>query len=168
MTVLCVSTEPILLGKHESRILLLADTQTLSSKHRVAWSLKYTLPAPSGTNTTRRFSAIPRGYRPCGFRLWKVQFDTSSHSVTTTTTLLPKLDFLALSDHVTQYEPVRAQSLDLQIPEALQNWLYSGLREFMIEIICICQEIAKWLSLYPWTLLLQRNSHTTICVFASK
>ena len=45
---------------------LLADTQTRSSKNRVTWTLKFTLPAPAADGTTRRFSAVPRGYGPSG------------------------------------------------------------------------------------------------------
>ena len=42
------------------------------------------------------------------------------------TTLLPNSDFLSLPDHVTQYGPVRAQTLGLYIPESIQQWLLSG------------------------------------------
>ena len=42
------------------------------------------------------------------------------------TTLLPNSDFLALSDHVTQYGPVRAQTLGLYIPDSIKEWLLSG------------------------------------------
>ena len=45
---------------------LLANTQTRSSKNRVTWTLKFTLPAPADEGTTRRFSAVPRGYGPSG------------------------------------------------------------------------------------------------------
>ena len=41
---------------------LLANTQTRSSKNRVTWTLKFTLPTPAEAGTTRRFSAVPRGY----------------------------------------------------------------------------------------------------------
>ena len=42
------------------------------------------------------------------------------------TTLLPNSDFLSLPDHVTQYAPVRAQTLGLYIPESIQQWLLAG------------------------------------------
>ena len=42
------------------------------------------------------------------------------------TTLLPNSDFLALPDHVTQYGPVRAQTLGLYIPDSIKEWLLSG------------------------------------------
>ena len=45
---------------------LLADTQTRSSKNRVTWILKFTLPARAVAGATRRFSAVPRGYGPTG------------------------------------------------------------------------------------------------------
>ena len=45
---------------------LLANTQTRSSKNRVTWTLKFALPAPADEGTTRRFSAVPRGYGPSG------------------------------------------------------------------------------------------------------
>ena len=45
---------------------LLANTQTRSTKNRVAWTLKFTLPSPAADGTTRRFSAVPRGYGPSG------------------------------------------------------------------------------------------------------
>ena len=35
-------------------------------------------------------------------------------------------DFLALPDHVTQYGPVRAQTLGLYIPDSIKEWLLSG------------------------------------------
>ena len=43
-----------------------ANTQTRSSKNRLTWTLKFTLPAPAADGTTRRFSAVPRGYGPSG------------------------------------------------------------------------------------------------------
>ena len=42
------------------------------------------------------------------------------------TTLLPNSDFLSLPDHVTQYGPVRAQTLGLHIPDSIKVWLLSG------------------------------------------
>ena len=45
---------------------LLANTQTRSSKNRVTWTLKFTLPVPAKQGTTRRFSAVLRGYGPSG------------------------------------------------------------------------------------------------------
>ena len=45
---------------------LLANTQVRSSKNRVAWTLKFTLPTPAEEGTTRRFSAVPKGYGPSG------------------------------------------------------------------------------------------------------
>ena len=42
------------------------------------------------------------------------------------TTLLPNSDFLSLPDHVTQYGPVRAQTLGLYIPDSIRAWLLSG------------------------------------------
>ena len=35
-------------------------------------------------------------------------------------------DFLSLPDHVTQYGPVRAQTLGLYIPDSIRAWLLSG------------------------------------------
>ena len=107
---------------------LLADTQTKSSKNRVAWFLKISLPAPSGTGTTRRFSAVPRGYGPCGSQALEgtVRFAAPFSYQHAATTLLPDSDILALPDHVFQYGPVRPQTLSLQVPEAIQRWLNSG------------------------------------------
>ena len=107
---------------------LLADTQTKSSKNRVTWSLKFSLPAPSGTGTTRRFSSVPRGYGPCGSQALEgaVRFAAPFSYQHAATTLLPDSDILALPDHVSQYGPVRAQSLGLQVPDAIQRWLNSG------------------------------------------
>ena len=36
------------------------------AKNRVAWTLKFTLPTPAEESTTRRFSAVPKGYGPSG------------------------------------------------------------------------------------------------------
>ena len=52
--------------KYCKTIPLLANTQTRSSKNRVTWTLKFTLPAPAEEGTTRRFSAVPGGYGPSG------------------------------------------------------------------------------------------------------
>ena len=43
---------------------LFANTQTRSSKNRVTWTLKFTLPAPAAEGATRRFSTVPRRYGP--------------------------------------------------------------------------------------------------------
>ena len=40
--------------------------------------------------------------------------------------LLSNSDFLSLPDHVTQYGPVRAQTLGLHIPDSIKVWLLSG------------------------------------------
>ena len=107
---------------------LLANTQTRSSKNRVTWTLKFTLPAPAVEGTTRRFSAVPRGYGPSGAHAlegavrYAYPFDYQHEA----TTLLPNSDFLALPDHVTQYGPVRAQTLGLFIPDSIKEWLLSG------------------------------------------
>ena len=42
------------------------------------------------------------------------------------TTLLPNSDFLFSPDHVTRYDPVRAQTLGLHIPDSIKKWLLSG------------------------------------------
>eukprot|EP00434_Breviolum_minutum_P044361 symbB.v1.2.039612.t1/scaffold6681.1/size16222/1 len=107
---------------------LLANTQTRSSKNRVTWTLKFTLPTPAEAGTTRRFSAVPRGYGPSGAHAlegavrYAYPFDYQHEA----TTLLPNSDFLSLPDHVTQYGPVRAQTLGLHIPESIKAWLLSG------------------------------------------
>ena len=107
---------------------LLANTQTRSSKNRVTWTLKFTLPPPAEAGTTRRFSAVPRGYGPSGAHAlegavrYAYPFDYQHEA----TTLLPDSDFLSLPDHVTQYGPVRAQTLGLHIPESVKAWLLSG------------------------------------------
>ena len=107
---------------------LLANTQTRSSKNRVTWTLKFTLPPPAEAGTTRRFSAVPRGYGPSGAHAlegavrYAYPFDYQHEA----TTLLPDSDFLSLPDHVTQYGPVRAQTLGLHIPESIKAWLLSG------------------------------------------
>ena len=107
---------------------LLANTQTRSSKNRVTWTLKFTLPQPAEAGTTRRFSAVPRGYGPSGAHAlegavrYAYPFDYQHEA----TTLLPDSDFLSLPDHVTQYGPVRAQTLGLHIPESIKAWLLSG------------------------------------------
>eukprot|EP00434_Breviolum_minutum_P014146 symbB.v1.2.012473.t2/scaffold861.1/size176854/3 len=107
---------------------LLADTQTRSSKNRVTWILKFTLPAPSVAGATRRFSAVPRGYGPSGAQALEgaVRYAYPFNYQHEATTLLPNSDFLSLPDHVTQYGPVRAQTLGLYIPESIQQWLLSG------------------------------------------
>ena len=82
---------------------LLANTQTRSSKNRVTWTLKFTLPVPADAGTTRRFSAVPRGYGPSGAHAlegavrYAYPFDYQHEA----TTLLPNTDFLSLPDHVT-------------------------------------------------------------------
>ena len=107
---------------------LLANTQTRSSKNRVTWTLKFTLPAPATEGATRRFSAVPRGYGPSGAHAlegavrYAYPFDYQHEA----TTLLPNSDFLSLPDHVTQYGPVRAQTLGLYIPDSIREWLLSG------------------------------------------
>ena len=86
---------------------LLANTQTRSSKNRVTWTLKFTLPAPAAEGATRRFSAVPRGYGPSG-----------AHALEGAVRYVP--------DHVTRYGPVRAQTLGLHTPESIRQWLLSG------------------------------------------
>ena len=104
---------------------LLANTQTRSSKNRVTWTLKFTLPTPAEAGTTRRFSAVPRGYGPSGAHAlegavrYAYPFDYQYEA----TTLLPDSDFLSLPDHVTQYGPVRAQTLGLHMPPHLLHHL---------------------------------------------
>ena len=107
---------------------LLADTQTRSSKHRVTWILKFTLLAPSVAGATRRFSAVPRGYGPSGAQALEgaVRYAYPFNYQHEATTLLPNSDFLSLPDHVTQYGPVRAQTLGLYIPESIRHRLLSG------------------------------------------
>ena len=96
---------------------LLANTQTRSSKNRVTWTLKFTLSPPAEAGTTRRFSAVPRGYGPSGAHAlegavrYAYPFDHQHEA----TTLLSDSNFLSLPDHVTQYGPVRAQTLGLHI-----------------------------------------------------
>ena len=107
---------------------LLANTQARPSKNRVTWTLKFTLPSPAAEGATRRFSAVPRGYGPSGAQAlegavrYAYPFDYQHEA----TTLLPNSDFLSLPDHVTQYGPVRAQTLGLYIPETIRKWLLSG------------------------------------------
>ena len=105
---------------------LLADTQTRSSKNRVSWTLKFTLPAPAADGTTRRFSAVPRGYGPSSARaLEGVRYACPFDYQHEATTLLSNSAFLSLPDHVTQYGPVRAQTLGLYIPDSIGAWLLS-------------------------------------------
>ena len=107
---------------------LLANTQVRSSKNRVAWTLKFTLPTPAEEGTTRRFSAVPRGYGPSGAQALEgaVRYARPFDYQHEATTLLPNSDFLSLPDHVTQYGPVRAQTLGLHIPDSIKVWLLSG------------------------------------------
>ena len=107
---------------------LLANTQVRSSKNRVAWTLKFTLPTPAEEGTTRRFSAVPRGYGPSGAQALEgaVRYARPFDYQHEATTLLPNSDFLSLPDHVTQYGPVRAQTLGLHIPDSIKEWLLSG------------------------------------------
>ena len=87
-------------------------------QNRVVWSLKFPLPAPSDTVLPARFSAVPRGYGPCGFQALDCGFQALEGAVRyasafnynhCATTLLPNSDFLL--DHVIQCGPVRAQTL---------------------------------------------------------
>ena len=84
--------------------------------------------ARRGEHYTRRFSAVPKGYGPSGAHAlegavrYAYPFDYQHEA----TTLLPNSDFLALPDHVTQYGPVRAQTLGLYIPDSIKEWLLSG------------------------------------------
>ena len=78
-------------------ISLLANTQVRSSKNRVAWTLKFTLPTPAEESTTRRFSAVPKGYGPSraqaleGAVRYARPFDDQHEA----TTLLSNSDFLS-------------------------------------------------------------------------
>ena len=107
---------------------LLANTQVRSSKNRVAWTLKFTLPTPAEEGTTRRFSAVPKGCGPSGAQALEgaVRYARPFDYQHEATTLLPNSDFLSLPDHVTQYGPVRAQTLGLHIPDSIKAWLLSG------------------------------------------
>ena len=93
---------------------LLANTQTRSSKNRVTWTLKFTLPAPAAEGATRRFSAVPREYGPSGAHAlegavrYAYPFDYQHEA----TTLLPNSDFLSLPDHVTQYGQLDAAATE--------------------------------------------------------
>ena len=80
----------------------LADTQTRSSKNRVTWILKFTLPALAVAGATRRFSAVPRGYGPSGAQAleWAVRYAYPFKYQHEATTLLPNSAFLSLPDHV--------------------------------------------------------------------
>ena len=72
--------------------------------------------------------AVPRGYGLSGAHAlegavrYAYPFDYQHEA----TTLLPNSDFLSLPDHVTQYGPVRAQTLGLYIPDSIKEWLLSG------------------------------------------
>ena len=96
-------------------ISLLANTQVRSSKNRVAWTLKFTLSTPAEKDTTRRFSAVPRGYGPSGAQAlegavrYARPFDCQHEAIT----LLSNSDFLFLPDHVAQYGSVRTKTLGL-------------------------------------------------------
>ena len=110
-------------------ISLLANAQVRSSKNRVAWTLKFTLPTPAEKSTTRRFSAVPRGYGPSGAQALEEEavryarpFDYQHEA----TSLLSNSDFLSLPDHGTQYDPVRAETLGLHISDSIKVWLLSG------------------------------------------
>ena len=103
---------------------LLANSQVRSSKNRIAWTLKFTLPTPAEKDTTRRFSAVPSGAQALeGAVRYARPFDYHHEA----TTLLSNSDFLSLSDHVTQYDPVRAQTLGLHILDSIKEWLLSGI-----------------------------------------
>ena len=108
-------------------ISLLANTQVRSSKNRVAWTLKFTFPTSAEKNTTRRFSAVPRGYGSSGTLEEAVQYARPFDYQHEATTLLSNSNFLSLSNHVTQYDPVRAQTLGLHIPDSIKIWLLSGI-----------------------------------------
>ena len=93
------------------------------SKNRVAWTLKFTLPTPAEKDTTRRFSAVPREYGPSGAQALEetVRYARPFDYQHEATTLLSNSDFLSLPDHVTQYGPVRTQTLELHIPDSLRS-----------------------------------------------
>ena len=77
---------------------LLANAQTRSSKNRVTWTLKFTLPAPADEGTTRRFFCSSQrvaqaAHMPLeGAVRYAYPFDNQHEA----TTLLPNSDFLSL------------------------------------------------------------------------
>ena len=91
----------------------------------MAWTLKFTLPTPAEESTTCRFSAVPREYGPSGAQALEeaVRYTRPFDYQHEATTLLSNSDFLFLPDHVTQYGPVRAQTLGLHIPDSIKKWL---------------------------------------------
>ena len=105
---------------------LLANTQTRSSKNRVTWTLKFTLPAPAEEGTTRRFSAVPRGMAQAGHMPLKGR--CVMHTPSTTNMKRPHFSLTLTSSPclITQYGPVRTQTLGLFIPDSIKEWLLSG------------------------------------------
>ena len=105
-------------------------------------------PGTSKKGTTYRFSAVPRGYSPSGAHAleeavrYAYLFDYQHEA----TTLLPNSDFLSLPDHVTQYGPVRAQTLGLYIPDSIKEWLLSGAPRIYDRKALSFQETARLLS----------------------
>ena len=79
---------------------LLANTQTRSSKNRVTWTLKFTLPAPAEEGTTRRFSAVPRGYGP-SFFFFPLHCRTSARHCRSTTGMSEERNLICNSAHKT-------------------------------------------------------------------
>ena len=78
---------------------LLANTQVRSSKNRVAWTLKFTLPTPAEEGTTRRFSAVPKEYGPSGAQALEgaVRYEASFSPTLTFSPCLITLLNMALS-----------------------------------------------------------------------
>ena len=127
-------------------------------------SLKFTLPVPAEKGTTRRFSAVPRGYGPSGAHAlegavrYAYPFDCQHEA----TTLLPNSDFLSLPDHVSQYGPVRAQTLGLYIPDSIKEWLLSGAPRIYDRKDLELPGNRQIALLHPYALLLQRTHDPTI------
>ena len=73
-----------------------------SSKNRVAWTLKFTLPTPAKKSTTHRFSAVPRGHGLSGAQTLEeaVRYARPFDYQHEATTLLSNSNFLFLPDHV--------------------------------------------------------------------
>ena len=107
---------------------LLANTQTRSSKNRVTETLKFTLPAPAEEGTTRRFSAVPRGYGPSGAHALKGRCVVHTPSITNMkpphfSLTLTSSPCLIMSPNMA---PFGLKLLGLCIPDSIKEWLLSG------------------------------------------
>lgn len=100
---------------------LLADSQNFHGYHKLHWTLRFPLPAPSQTGSrssavwTTRPSSPGRGHSLCR----PTQF-------TPLLKMLQDVPFLQLPDIVQCFGPVRATEHSLHISDTIQNWLRTG------------------------------------------